>query len=49
MDINTRRPHDEKRNLEAFRKKFEEVVSASLTDEMLTPVVDIDLVVPSMP
>ncbi|MEI9919266.1 MAG: single-stranded-DNA-specific exonuclease RecJ [Bacteroidota bacterium] len=35
-----------KENLEAFRKKFEEVVAASLTEEMLTPVVDIDLVVP---
>jgi single-stranded-DNA-specific exonuclease len=35
-----------KENLDAFRKKFEEVVAASLTEEMLTPVVDIDLVVP---
>ncbi|HZY79187.1 MAG TPA: single-stranded-DNA-specific exonuclease RecJ [Cyclobacteriaceae bacterium] len=33
-------------NLEAFRAKFEEVVCASLTEEMLTPVVDVDLVVP---
>jgi len=35
-----------KENLESFRKRFEEVVSSSLTEEMLTPVVDIDLVVP---
>ena len=35
-----------KENLESFRKRFEEVVAASLTEEMLTPVVDIDLVVP---
>lgn len=33
-------------NLEAFRKTFEEVVAGSLTEEMLTPVIDIDLVVP---
>lgn len=30
-------------NLKAFRQKFEEVVSASVTEEMLTPVIDIDL------
>jgi single-stranded-DNA-specific exonuclease len=35
-----------KENLELFRQRFEEVVSSSLTEEMLTPVVDIDLVVP---
>jgi single-stranded-DNA-specific exonuclease len=30
-------------NLEAFQQKFEEVVTATITDEMLTPVVDIDM------
>lgn len=30
-------------NLEAFQRRFEEVVTASITDEMLTPVVDIDI------
>lgn len=30
-------------NLEAFQKKFEQVVSSSITEDMLTPVVDIDL------
>ncbi len=30
-------------NLPAFRQKFEEVVSASVTEEMLTPVLEIDL------
>ncbi|HYG02584.1 MAG TPA: single-stranded-DNA-specific exonuclease RecJ [Chryseosolibacter sp.] len=30
-------------NLAAFQQRFEEVVSSSLTDEMLTPVVDIDI------
>lgn len=35
-----------KENLEAFRKKFEEVVSSTITDEMLIPVVEIDLEVP---
>ena len=30
-------------NLAAFQRRFEEVVSSSLTDEMLTPVVDIDI------
>ncbi|CAN5305956.1 single-stranded-DNA-specific exonuclease RecJ [soil metagenome] len=30
-------------NLLAFQQRFEEVVSASITDEMLTPVVEIDL------
>lgn len=35
-----------KENLERFRLRFEEVVSSSLTEEMRTPVVDVDLVVP---
>lgn len=35
-----------KENLAAFRKKFEEVVSATITDEMLIPVVEIDLELP---
>jgi single-stranded-DNA-specific exonuclease len=30
-------------NLEAFQRRFEEVVTASITEEMLTPVVDIDI------
>jgi len=30
-------------NLEAFQRRFEEVVTASITDDMLTPVVDIDI------
>ncbi|MFZ6012858.1 MAG: single-stranded-DNA-specific exonuclease RecJ [Bacteroidota bacterium] len=30
-------------NLEAFQQRFEEVVSATITDDMLIPVVDIDL------
>jgi single-stranded-DNA-specific exonuclease len=29
-------------NLESFQKKFEEVVSSTITEEMLTPVIDID-------
>ncbi len=33
-------------NLTAFQKRFEEVVSASVTDEMLTPMVEVDLVIP---
>jgi single-stranded-DNA-specific exonuclease len=33
-------------NLEAFQQRFEEVVSSTLTDEMLVPVVDIDLAIP---
>lgn len=32
-------------NLPAFEQKFEEVVAATITDEMLTPVVEIDLLV----
>ncbi len=35
-----------KENLELFRKRFEEVVAESLTEEMRTPVIDIDLIVP---
>ncbi len=35
-----------KENLEAFRTRFEEVVAASITEEMLTPVIDVDLVLP---
>jgi single-stranded-DNA-specific exonuclease len=30
-------------NLESFQRKFEEVVSSSITDDMLIPVVDIDM------
>lgn len=33
-------------NLEAFQKRFEEVVAARMTDEMRTPVVEIDCVLP---
>jgi single-stranded-DNA-specific exonuclease len=33
-------------NVDAFQKRFEEVVSASLTDEMKTPVVEIDIALP---
>ncbi len=33
----------DKLNLSAFQQRFEEVVSASITTEMLTPVVEIDL------
>jgi single-stranded-DNA-specific exonuclease len=33
-------------NLEAFKTRFEEVVAASITEEMMTPVVEIDLEVP---
>jgi single-stranded-DNA-specific exonuclease len=33
-------------NLEAFQQRFEEVVSSSLTAEMLTPVIDIDFTIP---
>lgn len=31
------------RNLEAFQQRFEEVVSSTITDEMLIPVIDIDV------
>ncbi len=34
------------RNLEAFQQRFEEVVSSTITEEMLTPVVDIDVPLP---
>jgi single-stranded-DNA-specific exonuclease len=30
-------------NLELFQRKFEEVVSSSITEDMLTPVIDIDM------
>lgn len=30
-------------NLAAFQQRFEQVVSSSLTDEMLTPVIDVDI------
>lgn len=33
-------------NLEAFQQRFEEVVSSSLTAEMLTPVIEIDYTIP---
>lgn len=33
-------------NLEAFRERFEEVVSSTITDEMLVPVIDVDLSIP---
>ncbi|MCI0751658.1 MAG: single-stranded-DNA-specific exonuclease RecJ [Flammeovirgaceae bacterium] len=33
-------------NVEAFQQRFEEVVKASITSEMLTPVVEIDLTIP---
>ncbi len=32
-------------NLSAFQKRFEEVVAATITDEMLTPVVEIDTLI----
>jgi single-stranded-DNA-specific exonuclease len=33
-------------NLEAFQQRFEEVVSSTITEEMLTPVVEIDFTIP---
>ncbi|MBS1682277.1 MAG: single-stranded-DNA-specific exonuclease RecJ [Bacteroidetes bacterium] len=36
----------ERSNVNAFQKRFEEIVSASLTEEMQTPVVEIDLALP---
>src|SRR6478735_5636830 len=36
----------DKNNLVAFQKKFEDVVSASITEEMRTPVVEVDLIIP---
>jgi single-stranded-DNA-specific exonuclease len=32
-------------NLEAFQRKFEEVVSSTITEEMLTPAIDIDMLI----
>jgi len=32
-------------NLDAFRQRFEEVVASTLTEEMLTPVIEIDLTI----
>lgn len=36
----------DKNNLAAFRQRFEEVVAESMTEEMQTPVIDIDLTIP---
>ena len=36
----------EKENLTAFQKRFEEVVSASITEDMRTPLLEIDIMVP---
>lgn len=36
----------EARNLEAFQQRFEEVVSSTITTEMMTPVVEIDYTIP---
>ena len=36
----------EKENLVAFQKRFEEVVSASITEDMRTPLLEIDIMVP---
>jgi single-stranded-DNA-specific exonuclease len=33
----------EKHNLQAFRERFEEVVSSSITEEMMTPIIEIDI------
>jgi len=33
----------DRRNLQAFQERFEQIASASLTEEMLTPVVEIDI------
>ncbi|MEQ8426025.1 MAG: DHHA1 domain-containing protein, partial [Cyclobacteriaceae bacterium] len=35
-----------KENLRAFQKKFEEVVSSTITEEMLTPVIEVDIELP---
>lgn len=32
----------DKRNLEAFQERFEQIVSSSITEEMLTPIIEID-------
>src|SRR5690606_18618751 len=34
------------RNLDAFRQRFEEVVSSTITDDMMTPVIEIDCSIP---
>lgn len=34
------------RNLEAFQQRFEEVVSATITSDMMTPVIEIDCAIP---
>ncbi len=36
----------DRNNVDAFQKRFEEVVSASITEEMQTPVVEVDIVIP---
>ncbi len=36
----------DKSNVDAFQKKFEEVVAASITEEMQSPVVEIDIALP---
>jgi len=36
----------DRNNVSAFQKRFEEVVSASLTEEMQTPVVEVDVALP---
>ncbi len=36
----------DRNNVGAFQKRFEEVVSASITEEMQTPVVEIDITIP---
>ena len=36
----------DQKNLVAFRNRFEEVVAASMTEEMRTPVIDIDIIIP---
>lgn len=33
-------------NLEAFQRRFEEVVSSTITEDMMTPVIDIDIEIP---
>jgi single-stranded-DNA-specific exonuclease len=35
----------DKQNLPAFRERFEQVVAASITEEMLTPIIEIDVTV----
>lgn len=36
----------DQKNLVAFRNRFEEVVAASITDEMRTPAIEIDMIIP---